>query len=122
MAQRLISLPGTKGVLGAFRARNMPEAIVKGMGNAIIVNRVNALLGNPLGAVGLSFTLPIAGIQITPFTLLNYFLLNGFQLKLDINAAIGAILAVFAGANPHGANLASVQFKPGPPGMELSGV
>lgn len=88
--------------ISAFRAHSLPEAVIKGMGTAIIINRVNALLGNPLGAIGLSFTLPVVGLQVTPFTILNYFLLNGFQLKLDINALIGAIAAVFAGVNPGG--------------------
>ena len=98
----LLSGLGTGKILSATRAHNIPEAVIKGMGNAIIINRVNALLGNPLGAVGLSFTLPVVGIQVTPFTVLNYFLLNGFQLKFDLNALIGAIAAVFAGANPTG--------------------
>lgn len=126
--QRSISsLTSPRAVLGAFKASSAAEAVIKGIGTATIVNRVNAWLGNPLGSIGLSFTVPFLGIQLTPFTLANYFLLDGLRLAFDMNAFIGAIAAVFAGVNP-GPGMtgaapyaATINIQPGSPPVALRG-
>jgi len=106
-----------RGISKAFalEGKDLPEAAVKGLGNAIIISKIDGLIGNPLqnlptlggngngnGTGVFSGVISAIPFSLSANTLINYFALNRFKVSLNMYALFGALIAIVAGVNPSG--------------------
>jgi len=114
MARSPFKSANIKGVAKAFSidGKSLPEAAVKGLGNAVIISKIDGYIGSPLqrlpsfGSQGgnglLSNILGKLPLKISATTVINYFVLNKFKLSVNFYAILGSLIAVAAGVNPVG--------------------
>jgi len=125
MARSPFKSGAIKDVAGAFAVDHkglagVIETGVKGVGNAILINKLDSFVGNPLhslptlggpGSIG-----ALGGIldklpRISLTTVINYFLLNKFKININLYALGGALFAIIMKVNPYG----TVAYKRTPP-------
>lgn len=90
---------GQRNILSAFKANNVPEAIIKGYGSKAITKIVQNLAGGLIP--NFSYTLPIVNVSVDLLDILRYFALTGGAVKFDLNALVGTLVPLLF-PNPTG--------------------